>query len=180
MATATQPFSQSFSTDPIHSSFGFGVKYQGASKYRGTLEDVTATLTPTGDGLVLEGEAKVESISIRTPEQFRQHVLSEDFFDVANHPVVTFRSSDVELAEDGTATVRGELTIRGVTREVVATGTWTAPFEDAFGNKRAGLELEAGIDRTDFGITWNMPLPNGGNVLDEQVALTVNLQLVGA
>src|SRR4051812_23441405 len=133
MATATQPFSQAFASDPIHSSFGFGVKYQGASRFRGTLEDVTATLTPTADGLVLEGEAKVESISIRTPDQFRQHVLGEDFFDVARHPVVTFRSSDVELDEDGTATVRGELTIRGITRDVVATGTWTAPFEDPYG-----------------------------------------------
>src|ERR1700710_1429790 len=109
MSTTATPLAGTFAADPVHSSFGFAVKYQNISLFRGTLEDVTATLA---EGR-LEGTAQVESISIRTPEQFRAHVLSADFFDVENHPEVKFVSSDLDLADDGTAKVNGELTIRG-------------------------------------------------------------------
>ncbi len=173
MSTATA-LAGTFASDPVHSSFGFAVKYQNVSLFRGTLSDVTATLA---DGR-LEGTAQVESISIRTPEQFRAHVLSADFFDVENHPQVTFVSDDVQLADDGTATVTGDLTIRGVTQPATATGTWQAPSEDAFGNTRAHLQLETVVDRTQFGLNWNMPLPSGGNALANDVTLTVDIALV--
>ena len=95
MATATTPLlGGTYNADPVHSSFGFAVRYQGVSLFKGTLDEVAATLT---DGR-LEGTAKVESISIRTPEQFRQHVLSAEFFDAANHPEVTFASDDARPA----------------------------------------------------------------------------------
>ena len=93
-STTATALSGTYVADPVHSSFGFAVRYQGVSLFRGTLDDVTASLT---DGR-LEGAAKVESISIRTPEQFRAHVLSAEFFDAENHPEVTFTSDDVELA----------------------------------------------------------------------------------
>jgi polyisoprenoid-binding protein YceI len=173
MTTATTPLTGRYQADPIHSSFGFAVKHMGVNTFRGTLGDVEASLT---DG-VLEGRAKAESISINNPPEFRAHVLGGDFFDVANHPEVTFRSADVDLADDGTATVRGELTIRGITRDLVATGTWTAPAENPMGVQVAALELSADIDRTQFGITWNMPLPKGGNILAERVTLNVHLEL---
>jgi len=99
MSTTATPLAGTFTNDPVHSSFGFAVRYQGVSLFKGTLSDVTATLD---DGR-LEGRAKVESISIRTPEQFRAHVLSEEFFDAANHPEVTFVSDSLDLREDGTA-----------------------------------------------------------------------------
>jgi polyisoprenoid-binding protein YceI len=175
MPTATAPLlSGNYTADPVHSSFGFAVRYQGVSLFKGTLSDVTASVA---DGR-LEGTAKVESISIRTPDQFRQHVLSAEFFDAANHPEVTFTSSDLDLREDGTATVAGELTIKGTTRPVEATGTWTAPAADAFGNSRGHLNLEAVVDRTEFDMNWNMALPSGGNVLANDVTLTVELSLV--
>jgi len=173
MSTTATPLAGSYAADPIHSSFGFAVRYQGVSLFRGTLSEVSATLT---DGR-LEGTAQVESISIRTPEQFRAHVLSEEFFDAANHPQVTFTSIDLDLREDGTAEVRGELTIKGITNPVTATGTWTAPATDAFGNTRGHLNLEAVIDRTQFNMNWNMPLPSGGNALANEVTLTVDLSL---
>ena len=175
MATATTPLlSSTYNADPVHSSFGFAVRYQGVSLFKGTLSDVTASVT---DGR-LEGTAKVESISIRTPDQFRQHVLSAEFFDAENHPEVTFTSSDLDLREDGTAVVAGELTIKGITRPVEATGTWIAPAADAFGNTRGHLNLEAVVDRTEFDMNWNMALPSGGNVLANDVTLTVELSLV--
>ena len=173
MTTATQPLNGTFKADPVHSSFGFAVRHMGVSTFRGTFSDVDATLA---DG-VLDGRAKVESISIVSPADFRNHVLSPEFFDAERHPEVVFRSAEVDLADDGTATVRGELTIRGITREVVAEGTWTPPAEGPWGGEVAALELSADIDRTQFGMTWNAPLPKGGNILAEQVTLTVHLEL---
>jgi polyisoprenoid-binding protein YceI len=173
MATATK-LAGSYTADPIHSSFAFSVRYQGVSLFKGSLDEVDAKLV---DG-TLEGAAKVESISIRTPEQFRAHVLSPEFFDAANHPEVTFASSDLDLREDGTVTVRGELTIKGITRPIEATGTWIAPAADAFGSTRGHLNLEAQIDRTEFDMNWNAPLPSGGNALANEVTLTVELSLV--
>jgi polyisoprenoid-binding protein YceI len=178
MATATQPFTKTFTTDPVHSSFGFAVKHMAVSTFRGQLEDASATLTPTDAGYELVGEATVDSISIRQPDQFRAHVLSPEFFDAESHPKVTFRSTDVELTDDGKATVRGELTIRGVAAEITATGTYSAPQPDPMGNERGALELEADIDRTAFGITWNAPMPNGGNILEDDVKLYVHLELL--
>jgi polyisoprenoid-binding protein YceI len=175
MTTASATIlSGTYNADPIHSSFGFAVKYQNVSIFRGTLDEVAATLV---DGR-LEGTAKVESISIRTPEQFRAHVLGDDFFDAANHSEVKFTSSQLELSDDGKATVAGELTIKGIAKPVTATGKWTPPSADAFGNQRAHLHLEAVIDRTDWGINWNMALPTGGNVLANDITLTVELALV--
>jgi polyisoprenoid-binding protein YceI len=174
MTTATTPFSGTYTADPVHSSFGFAVRYQGVSLFKGTLSEVDAKLT---DGR-LEGTATVESISIRTPDQFRQHVLGAEFFDAANHPEVAFTSSDLDLREDGTATVQGELTIKGITRPVTAAGTWIAPTADAFGSTRGHLNLEAVVDRTEFDMNWNMPLPSGGNVLANEVTLTVELSLI--
>jgi len=174
MTTATQTLLDgTYAADPVHSSFGFAVRYQGVSLFRGTLTDVDAKLA---DGR-LEGTAKVESISIRTPEQFRAHVLGGEFFDAENHPEVTFTSSALQLDEDGKATVAGELTIKGITRPVQATGTWVAPTADAFGNTRGHLQLEAVVDRTEFDMNWNAPLPTGGKALANEVTLTVDLSL---
>lgn len=172
MSTATA-LSGTYNADPVHSSFGFAVRYQGVSLFKGTLNEVSATLV---DGK-LDGTAKVESISIRTPEQFRAHVLSAEFFDAENHADVTFTSTAIDVA-DGAATVQGELTIKGITKPVEAKGTWTEPSADAFGNTRAHLNLEAIIDRSEWDMNWNMDLPSGGKVLSNDVTLIVELSLV--
>jgi polyisoprenoid-binding protein YceI len=174
MAATSTPLAGAYTADPIHSSFGFAVRYQGVSVFRGTLDGVQATLA----GGRLEGTAQVESISIRTPEQFRAHVLSAEFFDAANHPEVTFASTELDLREDGTAVVKGDLTIKGITKPIEATGSWTAPAADAFGNTRGHFNLEAVIDRSEWDMNWNMPLPSGGNVLANDVTLTVEISLV--
>ena len=176
MSTATAPLAGSFAADTVHSSFGFAVQYQGVSVFKGALEEVTASYA---DG-ELKGSAKVESITIRQPDQFRQHVLAEDFFDAANHPEVTFVSTTTDLREDGTAVVEGDLTIKGITHPVTASGTWKAPETDAFGNSRANLTLEAVVDRTAYDMHWNMQLPTGGNALANEVTLTVELSLIAA
>ncbi len=177
--TAVQPLAGTYTADPIHSSFGFAVRYMGVSTFRGTLGDVSATLTTGPDGAALEGTAQVESISIRTPQQFRDHVLSGDFFDVADHPQVSFRSTRVELADDGRAAVDGELTIRGTTLPVHAEGGW-APETEVLGGRKGGLTLETTIDRTAYGLSWNADLPAGGKALANDVTLTIELALVPA
>ena len=174
MSTTTTPLSGTYSADPVHSSVGFAVRVQGVSLFRGTLTDVEAALV---DGR-LEGTARIESISIRTPEQFRAHVLSAEFFDAENHPELRFVSHSFDVRDDGSATVSGDLTIKGTTKLVVATGTWTPPAVDAFGNARAHLSLRAVIDRTQWGISWNAALPSGGNALANDVRLSIDLSLV--
>jgi polyisoprenoid-binding protein YceI len=175
--TTLQPLSGAYAADPIHSSFGFAVRYMGVSTFRGTLDDVSATLIAAPERVSLEGSAKVESISITTPEQFRQHVLSADFFDAAAHPEIAFRSTNVELAPDGRATVDGELTIKGNTRPVRAEGTW-APEAETLSGRRAHLELTTTVDRTAFGVDWNADLPNGSKALANDVELTISLALL--
>ncbi|RKQ84943.1 polyisoprenoid-binding protein YceI [Solirubrobacter pauli] len=175
MSTTASPLAGTFNADPVHSNFGFAVRYQGVSLFKGTLDEVAATLT---DGK-LEGTAQVESISIRTPEQFRAHVLGgDDFFAAEQYPTVTFSSTSIDVAADNTVEVKGDLTIKDNTKPVVAKGTWVAPAPDAFGSTRAHLNLEAVIDRTEFGLTWNAPLPSGGKALANEVTLTIELALV--
>jgi polyisoprenoid-binding protein YceI len=176
MTTAVQPYSGTYQLDPVHSTFGFSVSYSGAGRFRGTLDDVSGTLTAGDEGLVLDGAARAESISITEPAQFRAHVLGAEFFDADNHPEVTFRSSSIELNDDGSARVQGVLTIAGVAKAVVATGTWTEPAAAA-GGTRAWLELKTVIDRRDFGFEWQMQLPSGGDALGWDVTLDVTLGL---
>lgn len=167
-----------FAADPVHSSFGFAVKYMGGATYRGTFDKVSASLDARPDGTVLTGSAEVESISIRTPEPFRAHVLGDDFFAADRHPKITFTSHDVVLAEDGSATVNGQLTIKAIGRPVTARGTWTPPVADPTGKTRANLALEATVSRRDYGIDWDVQMPAGGPALADEVTLTVDLFLV--
>jgi polyisoprenoid-binding protein YceI len=177
-ATATKAIEGTYEADPIHSVFGFSVVHNGISTYRGNLEDVSASLRAKDGEFELEGAAKVESISIREPEEFRAHVLSEEFFNAAEHPEVRFRSSSIELGEDGRARVTGELEVAGKTRELTATGTYREPIAGPDGNERTAFELEAKFDRRDFGFDWQMKLPSGGDVLDWDVTLNVHLELI--
>jgi polyisoprenoid-binding protein YceI len=175
MSTHTAaPTVGTYTVDPIHSSLGFSVGYQGVSIFRGTLMQVAGRLA---NGR-LEGTAPVESISITTPEAFRAHVLSAEFFDAEAHPEVSFASTSLDVQDDGRARVRGDLTMKGVTHPIHATGRWTAPATDALGNTRANLALEAVIDRRQWGISWNTPLPSGGDALGNEVTLTIALSLV--
>jgi polyisoprenoid-binding protein YceI len=178
LATPTQ-LSGTYTGDADHSSFGFAVRHMALSTFRGTFEDVAAKVEVDEHGaLVISGAADVESISVRSPVDLRTHLLGEDFFDAGRHGQITFRSAPARPAADGTITVSGELTIRNVTRPVVATGTVVGPLEDPFGGTRASVELSATIDRRDYGMTWNMPLPKGGDALGTQVEITVHLELI--
>ena len=179
MSTATQPLTGTFAADPVHSSFQFAVKPMKVATSRAGFDDVEARLVAGDDGVALEGRAKVESVSVTNPPELRAHLVeSPEFFDGANHPEIVFSSNRVELADDGSATVEGELTIKGITKPVTATGTYQAPVQDPYGGVRSALELTATLDRRDWDLNWQAPLPSGEDVLAWDVTLSVNLELV--
>ena len=174
MSTTTAPLAGTYNADPVHSNFGFAVRYQGVSLFKGTLDEVSATLV---DGK-LEGAAKVESISIRTPEQFRAHVLSEEFFDAANHPEITFVSSNVEVSEDGVVELTGDLTIKGITRPVELDVEFLGAGQDPWGGQRVGFEATTEISRKDFGIDFNVPLDGGKVLIGDKVSIHLAVEAV--
>lgn len=178
MSTETSPIRGVFTADPIHSSVGFAVKYMGVSTFRASFDRLSAKLAGGRDGVELIGAADVESVSIHAPEQFRAHVLGEEFFAADVHPQITFTAGDVELGQDGAATVRGSLTIKGNTHPIVAHGAWSPPAPDPTGKTRSHLALEAAVNRRDYGLTWDAQLPNGGSALADEVTITVELALV--
>lgn len=178
MATAVHPFTGTYELDPHHSTFQFAVGHVGVSTFRASFADFDARLVADRETIVLEGRAGVESVSITQPD-FREHVVrGDDFFAADAHPQITFRSTVVELVDDGSAVVAGELTIRGVSRAVTARGTYRPPTEDPFGTIRAGLELATTVDRRDWGMGWQMPLPDGTDALAWAVEITAHLELV--
>jgi polyisoprenoid-binding protein YceI len=175
MASVTQSLlTGSYIVDPIHSSFGFAVEYQGVSLFRGSFSEVSAKLI---DGK-LAGTAEVESISIHRPKQFRDHVLGSEFFDAANYPTIECVSSNLDLREDGSAVCTGEMTIKGITRASQAEGYWKAPALDAAGRMRGHLHIQGVVDRRDFGLNWNTVLPSGIAALGHDVTLTIDASLV--
>jgi polyisoprenoid-binding protein YceI len=179
MSIATQPFTGTFTVDPVHSTFAFTVTHMRVSTFRASFDDVTAQVVADEHGIRLEGSVRVDSVSIRTPAEFRQHVVyGSDFFDADNHPQITFRSTDVRLDEDGTAVVTAELTIKGMTKPVTLTGTYQPPTADPFGGTRAGIDLSATVDRRDWDLSWQAPLPGGGIALGTDVKLSAQIELV--
>ena len=161
----------------VHSFVAFAVRHAGVSWFRGAFEGVEGTLDATGPEPVLAGSTKVESISIRNPDMFRGHVLGEEFFDAANFPEITFRSTKFEVGDDNQVTIVGDLTIRGTTKSVTGTGTIAGPADTPMGTKLA-LELQTTINRFDFGVSWEAPpLPTGGKALGEEVQIQFSLQL---
>ena len=181
MATATNPAVGIYELDPVHSTVQFAVRHVLVSTFRGSFTDVSAQLEVDEDGVGLVGRVPVESISIVEPAEFRDHVVrGAEFFDADRYPAITFRSTSVELGAGGDATVSGTLTIRGVSRAVTARGTFAPPRTDPFGNVRAGLELRAAIDRRSWEMTWQAPLPDGGDALGWDVEITAQLEFVRA
>lgn len=176
--TATTVPTGTYAADPVHSSAAFSVRHMVVSTFRGAFREIDAALTAREDGsLELRGAVGADSIDVRDPN-LGEHLKSAEFFDTANHPQIAFVSRSLDLRPDGTVSLDGDFTVKGITRPVSATGTWAAPHEDAFGGTRVGLALEAEVNRQEFGLEWNMPLPKGGFALGDDVKLAIELELV--
>lgn len=162
--------------DRLHSSVRIEVQHMGVSAFGAAFKDFDAALVSGPEGLELEGTARVESFDVQD-EQLRPHVLSPEFLDAERHPELRFRSTAFRLEGDELI-AEGELTIKGITRPVEARGRVGEPIEDPLGNQHTSVALETVIDRTEFGLGWQMDLPNGGSVLANDVKLLVSLELV--
>jgi len=179
IASSPVPAASRWTIDKVHSNVGFAVKHMVVSTFRGRFEDYDATLTAAEDGtLRLEGSVKADSIAVKD-ENLAAHLTAPDFFDSADHPDIRFASTLVR-AENGELIVDGELTIKGHTRPIEARGTITEPVVTLGDIAKLGIELEAIVDRTEYGLSWNAPLPKGGFALANDVKLHVELEFAQA
>src|SRR2546423_10324850 len=170
MSSLTVTSAGTWTLDPVHSTIGFELPYL-AGTFRGQFTDVSARLT---DGS-LTGSARVGSVDVKD-ENLALHLQSPEFFDAERYPELRFASSEIEPGEE--LKVRGEITIKGVTQPVELTGRATAPLTDAYGRERFGLTLQTKLDRTAFGVSWNLPLPSGEPALSNEVTLVAELFFV--
>ena len=177
--TTTQLPVGSWALDPTHSSAGFAVRHMGLATFRGRFEQLDATLTVGEDGAAdFVGTVRADSIVVKD-ENLRAHLLSPEFFDTERYPELSFRSRSVR--QDGEQLVLdGQLTIKDQTHAVEARGSLTGPAETLGGAVKIGVQLEAVIDRSQFGLNWNAPLSGGGVALSNEVKLTVELELARA
>jgi polyisoprenoid-binding protein YceI len=168
-----------YTLDTVHSHVGFAVKHMVVATFRGRFEKFDATLEVGEDGAPrLSGTVDVTSIEVKD-DNLAAHLQSPDFFDAERHPELRFESDSIRI-DGNDAVVDGRLTIKGQTRPVEARGTIVGPHEDIAGNTKVGLELTAIVDRTEFDLNWNAPLPKGGMALGNDVTLSVDLELVKA
>lgn len=165
-----------WAVDPVHSSVAFSVTHNNVATYRSKFDGYEATLTG-GDEPQLVGTVDVQSIDIDEP-QLKGHLMSPEFFDVERHPKLKFTSTRLDVADDGSVRLAGELEIKGNVREVEATGRFGEVGADLGGNPRVALSVATAVDRRDFGIEFNADLPSGGQVLEWEVAINVDLELV--
>ena len=162
--------------DPVHSDVSFTVRHMMVSKVRGQFDDFSGQIVTGVDVTASSVTATIDATSINTGNQQRdEHIRSADFFDVANHPTWTYRSTGVH--QDGEdLVVDGELTIKGVTRSVALAVEVNGVGPDAYGGTRAGFTATATINRNDFGVDIAMPLDGGGVVVGEKVQITLEIQ----
>ena len=178
-----QTATTTWNVDPVHSVAEFKVKHMMISNVKGHFTGVTGNLTidPT-DVTRSQIEATIDVASINTSDAQRDaHLKSADFFDVEKFPTLTFKSKSITRAKNGDLTAGGDLTIHGITREVVfAVEGPTEPGKDPWGNTRIGASATTKINRKDYGLTWNAALETGGILVGEEVTITLDVQFVQA
>jgi polyisoprenoid-binding protein YceI len=169
MSVTTDRLAGTWRLNPVHSTVTFSVRYMVAT-FRGSFNEIDASL----DGDILTGSVNVDSVKVKDAN-LTAHLQSPDFFDAEQFPTIEFRSDPLKL--DGEhLTLDGELTLKGITKRIHATGTLVGPAVDHMGRTRLGFSLETIINRNDYGVSFNAPLPSGGNALADAVTLTVELE----
>ena len=174
-----------WTTDKAHTQVEFGVKHMMFTTVKGHFRSFEATLrmdeaNPSESTV----EVRLDAASIDTAAPDRDgHLRSADFFDVANHPEITFRSKRLENAsfEEGARfQMIGDLTIRGVTREIALDVTFDGQGLDPWGQHKTAFTAEGKLDRHDFGLTWNQALETGGVLVGREIRLAISAQFVRA
>jgi polyisoprenoid-binding protein YceI len=178
---ATNTQTKIWEIDPAHSSAQFTVRHLMIANVRGEFSKVTGRASFDASDLARSSvEASVDVATINTREPDRDaHLKSPDFFDVANFPVMTFKSRRVEKLADGSLKLAGDLTLHGVTRQVTFRVDGPTPaIKDPWGKLRMGASASAKINRKDFGLTWNAALETGGVLVGDEVSITLDIELV--
>ena len=166
--------------DPTHTRLGFVTRHAMVTKVRGSFNDYTGTVTVPAEGVDgATAEVVITASSIDTRNADRDgHLKSNDFFDMDNHPEITFRSTKIAANGSGGVDVTGDLTIKGTTKSVTVPFEYEGTATDPFGNQRAGFEGTTTLNRTDFGLTWNAALETGGVLVSEKVTLELEISAI--
>jgi polyisoprenoid-binding protein YceI len=164
-------------SDPVHSHVGFSVRH-AVGTFKGSFGKFQATLSDGIGEPHLSGQVPVESVEVKE-ETLEAHLLSPEFFDNDQTPEIRFESSAVRR-EDDQLVIDGELTVKGIAKPVTARGELSGPIAGPDGNDRIGLDLETTVDRHEFGLDWNMDMPDGSKILGDEVTLSVHLELLKA
>jgi polyisoprenoid-binding protein YceI len=178
-----QTATTTWNIDPVHSVAEFKVKHMMISNVKGQFPTVSGVLTlDQVDHTKSHVEASIGVASINTRDAQRDtHLKSEDFLHAEKFPTLTFKSTSVTRTGNGILAVAGDLTIRGVTRNVVFTVDGpTSAAKDPWGNSRVGVSATTKINRKDFGLTWNAALETGGILVGDDVTITLDVQFVKA
>jgi polyisoprenoid-binding protein YceI len=166
--------------DPMHSEIQFKVKHLVIATVTGSFERFEGKLLSGSDdftGAVAEFSAEIDSISTNQPDR-DNHLKSADFFDAANHPRLTFKSTGLKKRENSGYTMTGDLTIRGNTHTITVDVEFGGIAVDPYGNTKAGFELSGKINRKEFGLHWNALTEAGGMVVADEVRLLMNVELL--
>lgn len=172
----------SWKVDPAHSSAAFEVRHMMISTVRGLFSEFEGSLEAAEDDPANSrawGSAKVASIDTGNRER-DEHLRSPEFFDAERYPQITFESTRIQHVERGLYRVAGNLTIKDVTREVEMDADVEGVGQDPWGNERVGIAIRGTINRTDFGLTWQQALAQGGMLVGEQVKVLIDVSAVRA
>ena len=164
--------------DTVHSDVSFTVRHMMVSKVRGTFREFSGQIVTAADPTDSSVTAEIALGSIDTGNTQRDdHVRSADFFDVANHPTMSYRSTAITPTADGFA-VEGELTLKGVTRSVPLALELNGFTADPYGGTRVGFSATAQINRRDFGVDISLPMDGGGVVVGDKVSISLEIEAV--
>jgi polyisoprenoid-binding protein YceI len=179
-ANPTPTTVSTWSIDPVHSGAEFAVKHMMISTVKGRFRSFSGALrldeaNPAASSVT----AAIATASVDTAEPQRdEHLRSADFFDVERFPEMTFRSTKVEQVDDSRWKIRGDLTVRDVTKEVVLDTEYGGQIKDAWGKQRAAFTAETVLNRKDFGLNWNLLIEAGGVAVGDKVRVTLNIAAV--
>ncbi len=166
--------------DPTHSSAEFAVRHMMVATVKGAFKTLSGHVDLNEDRWEDSHiEAEIDAASVDTGVADRDtHLRSPDFFDVAQHPKIAFRSAAIEPDGKDSGKVHGELTIRGITKPVTLDVSYLGEIKDPWGNRRRGYSAEATLNRKDFGMTWNMVLDTGGVLVGDKIKVALNIETV--
>jgi polyisoprenoid-binding protein YceI len=166
--------------DPVHSEVGFSVRHMMVSKVRGRFTKFSGQLVTAEDPLQSTVTAEIDLTSINTGQEQRdQHIQSADFFEVETYPTMTYKSTGIRV-EDGEYILDGDLTLKGVTKNVPLRLELQGFGEDPYGGYRAGFTATGEINRRDFNVNFNAPMQNGGVVVADKIQLHLEIEAVKA